>query len=362
MLHKSRRVIKEEHKIVIIGAGLTGLALAYQLKKIEVPALLIEARDRIGGRILTKYDDQNASIELGATWLGRKHVSLIALLRELGIEIHEQLLGDLAVYEPISTSPPQIVRLPPNEDPSFRIKGGTSTLIASLRAALSESQVILNHPVEEIREKDDVLIVKTKEREIHAEMVISTLPPYLLARSLKFEPALPESFQSIAHRTHTWMGESIKVGLTYAQPFWKEKGTSGTVFSSVGPVGEMYDHSNYENSRFALKGFLNGAYHSTTREHRIEIIMEQLSKYYGEQVRDYTSYEEGVWSHEPYTFLKYEDSILPHQNNGHAIYRWPLINGKLYVAGAETADAHPGYMDGAVRSAMSIFENLRDRL
>lgn len=39
------------------------------------------------------------------------------------------------------------------------------------------------------------------------------------------------------------MGESIKVGLTYATPFWREK-SSETIFSNVGPIPEMYDYSN----------------------------------------------------------------------------------------------------------------------
>lgn len=56
------------------------------------------------------------------------------------------------------------------------------------------------------------------------------------------------------------MGESIKVGLTYATPFWREK-SSETIFSNVGPIPEMYDHSNAEETYFGLMGFLNGAYH-----------------------------------------------------------------------------------------------------
>ena len=34
------------------------------------------------------------------------------------------------------------------------------------------------------------------------------------------------------------MGESIKVGLTYATPFWREK-SSETIFSNVGPIPEI---------------------------------------------------------------------------------------------------------------------------
>ena len=69
---------------------------------------------------------------MGATWLGKKHTHLNELLRELNIGIFEQVLGNTAIYEPISSSFPQIVTLPPNTDPSYRIKGGSTRLIESL--------------------------------------------------------------------------------------------------------------------------------------------------------------------------------------------------------------------------------------
>lgn len=47
------------------------------------------------------------------------------------------------------------------------------------------------------------------------------------------------------------MGESIKVGLTYTTPFWREK-SSETIFSNVGPIPEIYDHS----SAFWVNGIL----------------------------------------------------------------------------------------------------------
>ena len=96
------------------------------------------------------------------------------------------------------------------------------------------------------------------------------------------------------------MGESIKVALRYKQPFWRTEGKSGTIFSNVGPIPEMYDHSNLEDTQYALKGFLNGAYHIASREERQEIVLKQLSKYYGEQVRSFDAYEESIWRKEQY--------------------------------------------------------------
>jgi monoamine oxidase len=348
--------MKKEHStIVIIGAGLTGLTIAYLLKKQGISATIIEARDRLGGRIHTQYRDKG-SIEMGATWLGKKHVHLTKLLEELQLEIFEQFMDDRAIYEHMSFSAPQLVQLPPNPDPSFRIKGGTNQLIQKLADQLEEQQIQLNQAVKSIHFAEKGVQIETATQSFEADLVITTLPPKLLVHSITFTPALPEDLTAIAHKTHTWMGESIKVGLSYPQPFWRAKQTSGTIFSNAGPITEMYDHSTFEKDAFALKGFMNGAFHGASQEERKQQVVNQLKKYYGEVAEEFLTYEECVWNKEPYTFTPYDGYILPHQNNGNAIFRKKYFDGRLIIAGSETAERFPGYMDGAVKSAQWVIE------
>jgi len=136
--------------VIIIGAGLTGLTLAYKLTELSIPIVILEARNRVGGRIFTKHDPSQSPLEMGATWLGEKHTALIDLLNKLKIEIFEQKLGETAIYESISTSPPQLVKLGPNEAPSYWIKGGSDSLINALAAGLSSDQVKLGQVVKAI--------------------------------------------------------------------------------------------------------------------------------------------------------------------------------------------------------------------
>ena len=105
------------------------------------------------------------------------------------------------------------------------------------------ADICLNEKVPSIEEKDDVIQIKTEYKTYTAKYVISTLSPHLLATSIDTPLSHDIAFTSIANKTHIWMGESIKVGLTYATPFWREK-SSETIFSNVGPIPEMYDHSN----------------------------------------------------------------------------------------------------------------------
>ncbi len=343
-----------DKKIIIIGAGLAGLTAAYFLKKEGISATILEARPRVGGRIHTLYKESEAPIERGATWLGKKHSHLLTLLKELKIDIFIQHLGKFAVYEPSSLSHPQVVQLPPNNDPSFRIKGGSSNLINTLKSYLDEEQIQLRQVVESIENQGKNVCVKTNKGDFYADAVITTLPPFLLTKTIKFAPILPADFTTTSTNTHTWMGDSIKVGLTFKKAFWLEGQTSGTIMSNVGPIPEMYDQSDFEKKHFALVGFMNGSFYPLTKEERKEMIMKQLEKYYGELAHDFLSYEEAIWRKEEFTFKNYESHILPHQNNGNAAFQEAYFDGKLLIAGAETAKSYPGYMDGAVQSAIRV--------
>jgi monoamine oxidase len=346
-----------ELDIIIIGAGLSGLCLAYFLKNKNYRVKILEGRSRIGGRILTTFE-KDTPIEMGATWLSPQHTELQKLLQELGLEIFEQELGKTAIYEPISNSPHQVVALPVHQEPSYRIKGGTFSLVQALKKGMGDVELRLDCIVNNIEQQVEGLLVSTNQGSFKAKKVVSTLPPFLFQKNIKINPELPSTLVNIALNTHTWMGESIKIGLSYAKPFWKENGLSGTIFSNPGPIPEMYDHSNAENSKFALKGFLNGAYFSITKEQRLTFILNQLEKYYGPQVREYLDYQELIWQNETLTYTPYHDQLFPHQNNGNEAFRKTYLNNNLFISGTETSERFPGYMEGAVRSSQWVVQRL----
>ena len=55
--------------VVVIGAGVAGLSAAVRLHQAGVNVKLLEARDRLGGRVFTVTGEEKGVIELGAQWL-----------------------------------------------------------------------------------------------------------------------------------------------------------------------------------------------------------------------------------------------------------------------------------------------------
>jgi monoamine oxidase len=113
---------------------------------------------------------------------------------------------------------------------------------------------------------------------------------------------------------------------------------------------EVYDHSNLEDTLFALKGFLSPDAALFSKEQREKMVVAQMKKLLGKETYTYLSYVEKLWANESLTHAPYKQVVFPHQNSGHSLYEEPLMNGKLYLSGSETSPYFGGYMDGAVYS------------
>jgi protoporphyrinogen oxidase len=75
--------------VVVIGAGMAGLTAARALAEAGLKVLVVEAQDRIGGRIWTRHVGDEA-IELGAEFVHGRPPELWALIEEAGLETYER--------------------------------------------------------------------------------------------------------------------------------------------------------------------------------------------------------------------------------------------------------------------------------
>src|SRR5881394_2431170 len=72
--------------VVVVGAGLAGLAAARAVEAGGAHALVLEARDRVGGRVLNHDLSHGEVVELGGEWIGPAQLSVNKLVAEFGLE------------------------------------------------------------------------------------------------------------------------------------------------------------------------------------------------------------------------------------------------------------------------------------
>ena len=85
--------MKDRPEVIVIGAGVSGLAAATQLSQSGISVTILEGRDRVGGRIFTSRDSHGMSIELGAEFIHGRPPEILTLLSSAGVEI-EEVKGD----------------------------------------------------------------------------------------------------------------------------------------------------------------------------------------------------------------------------------------------------------------------------
>ena len=90
-----------EADVCVVGAGYAGLTAARRLTQAGKSVVVLEARDRVGGRIWTHRLDGGASVDRGGAWLAPKHDAVFGLAREVDVQTYKTyvagdhlLLGD----------------------------------------------------------------------------------------------------------------------------------------------------------------------------------------------------------------------------------------------------------------------------
>jgi monoamine oxidase len=347
--------------IVIVGAGLSGLATAHLLERLGLDSTLVEARDRTGGRILGRAArDGTHHFDLGPAWVWPGvNPRLADLLRTLGLDVFEQHEFGSGLLE----LPSQPVRRHAagfaQQPPSMRIVGGTACLIDALRARLGRTRVLLGTRVRGLEAGPGGMLGVELESggqagSLVASSVILALPPRLLAATLRWSPELPVELSQYWADAPTWMAGQAKLLALYRTPFWRAAGLSGSAVSRIGPLVEVHDASDAAGRQAALFGFVGVPVPSRRlmgQEALVDAALLQLARLFGAEALSPQAVHLHDWADEAETATP-ADSLpaLAHPAPLSTALPAPWC-GRIHLAGSEFAPDFPGYLEGAVRAA-----------
>lgn len=346
--------------VVVVGAGAAGLAAAATLNDAGCGVLCLEARDRVGGRLLSTTGDasradRTGALDLGATWFWDGESRVRALVSRLDVATFAQHTAGNALFQDMAG----VHHLPGNpiDAPAHRYATGADELTARLAATLPAGALRLQTPVTAIRDLPEALEVETPCARHRAQHVVVAVPPGLARHRIDFDGDLPAEIARLTAATPVWMGTVTKVVAVYADAFWRERGVAGAAFSRIGPLQELHDMSGPDGEPPALFGFAPAA---AVRPGFRQAVVDQLTALFGPPAGHPQHLHVLDWGAEEWTTPPAAHRRDDYRLFGHPLYRRPALNGRLHWASTETAVEYAGHLEGALEAGQHAAEAILD--
>lgn len=405
--------LPSEVDVAIIGAGAAGLGAANALRDSGLSVLVLEARDRLGGRSHTILPAPDIAFDLGCGWLhSADRNSFVPIAQSLGFEIDksrppwrdesvnvafppqeraEFIAAIDAFYErcedasdaaqdsvasewlepgnrwnpmidAISTyingcelDQVSVYDMDAYEDTeiNWRVRRGYGALIATYGAAC---QVALNANVSRIDHSGHRVRIETSRGTLTATKVIVTVPTNLIAdEAIKFDPPLPVKVGA-ARGLPLGLADKVVLALDAPESLPKDGNLRGaTMRTAMGsyhlrPFGQPCIEG-YFGGRFAQQ--LEDAGPGALAAQSIDEIVALLGSDYRRRL---TPLAASRWAHDPFARGSYSHA-MPGCSDCRAVLAAP-VDGRLFFAGEATSlnffsTAH-GARDSGERAAQEV--------
>ena len=225
-------------QVVIIGAGMSGLVAGYELTRAGHDVIILEARDRVGGRVLTlrePFSDGHFA-EAGAARIPPDHDLTLGYADYFGLMLdpfypESNYFVNMSSGNRTLISASEYVNDPPwagfstNRKDFVKIRDGTDRLPRAF-ANFITNQIHLATPVESIEQNADGVVVRVSSgTEFNADRALCTVPLPVLNR-IQFTPSLSDEKVAAISGGYNYAA-STRVFFQFANRFWENEGLNG---------------------------------------------------------------------------------------------------------------------------------------
>ncbi len=354
--------------IIIIGAGLSGLVAGFELKQAGHEVTILEARDRVGGRVLTVRDSFSEGLfaEAGAARIPHDHDLTLGYADYFGLKVDSFYPQDgyyVNYFENIQTL------IPTNEFLEGRpwegsvkhkeyskILGGTDQLPKAFFDSLIEDVHFSNDVLFIDQTQDDIVVKVSDGTEYTCDYIICTVPLPVL-NMIEFSPPLSNEKMDASNGGY-YYAPSTRVFIQFKNRFWENDGLNGWGYTDW--PEEIWQPSwNCDGTKGILLSYLR--YEQATdidllhENDRIENVINRWENIFpGAQSNIDTglsfSWMEENWSRGAWASPSEEENELYSSHIG-------KTEGRIYFAGEHTTEYH-GWMQGALQSGIRAAEGI----
>ncbi|HEX3499521.1 MAG TPA: NAD(P)/FAD-dependent oxidoreductase [Stellaceae bacterium] len=408
-----------DHDVAIIGAGAAGIGAARRLIERRLSVVLLEARERIGGRALTVPTDLGYPVDLGCEWLhsgDRNPWTVIACesgftvdetlpdwgarLRRAGASAEDETAwhvardafydrmeaaGDAEPDRAAATLLPPGSRWNPLLDAistwangveldrlslqdharyadsgvNWRVHEGYGALIAAYGKGLP---VRLGCPVQRVDLRGRAIAVETTRGSLRVRAALLTVPPTLLAgETIRFTPALPATKRAAAHGVPLGLANKLFLALDGTPPDLPQDG------HLVGALDRLATGS-YQmrpHGRPMVAAYFGGAL-ALDLEHAgaaamADFAVGELADLFGSAIRPrLRPLASSAWATDDFARGSYSYALPGHADD-RAILAAP-VDDRLFFAGEACSPANFSTAHGALLSGREAADRIADLL
>ena len=355
-------------KILIIGAGVTGITAGYILKQKNIDFEILEASSVHGGRVKKVAEFADFPIDVGAEWIHKWIEAEPPLLKNLinnaepNFPTFQDNSNDYKVWSNGKLKAPKILSLFNGDSSDYKFSNATwFDFFDQLVTSSLKENIRYNSPVIEIDYSSDKILVQTNAgKKYPADKVLVTVPITILqSGDITFKPGLPTKQITSIKEEH--MPGGLKGFIEFSEKFYPEVlFPNGLLKGALGGNYMYYDECFGKDSSKNILGLFavgepSKKYTSLkTDDAIIKFILKELDEMFeGKASKFYVKHIIQNWSAEP--FIRGSYSEMKGKPEKMAA---PVAN-KIYFAGeAMNTNGHTIAVHGASESAYIALEKM----